>query len=72
MNTNWADLNRDGRRLERLIKWCESNLETELDLGRKFGYFDRLLKATHEKREIVDIVLGVKKLRKEAEKLFVK
>ncbi len=66
MNTSWADLNKDGRRLERIIKQMDTKMKLYPDL--ELAYLDRLLKCTHEKREIVEIVFSVKKLVKKLEK----
>ena len=66
MNTNWADLNRDGRRLERIIKLMETKMKDNPQL--ELSYIDRLIKLTHEKKEIVDTVMGVKKLVRKLEK----
>ena len=64
--TNWSDLNRDGRRLEAIIKQMNTKywklVDTKPELA--FTYFDRILKATHEKVAISNIVLGVKQLLK--------
>jgi hypothetical protein len=68
-NAIWSDLNRDGRRLERIIKHMETKSDNEADIDTYFSYIDRLLKATHEKVLIVDRVLAVKKILREAEKL---
>jgi len=80
-NAIWSDLNRDGRRLERIIKDMHTkmypteedkdgniiNIDIPTDLF--FSYLDRLLKSTHEKVLIVDRVLAVKKILREADKL---
>ena len=63
-NTKWSDLNRDGRRLEAIIKDMNTKYWKEPNIDIKFAYSDRLLKATHEKALIADRVLGVKKLLK--------
>ena len=63
-NTKWSDLNRDGRRLEAIIKDMNTKYWKEPNIDIKFAYADRLLKATHEKALIADRVLGVKKLLK--------
>jgi len=68
MPTKWSDLNRDGRRLEGLIKHMNSKFWNEKDIEIQFSYIDRLIRLTHQKMLIVDRVLGVKKLLQEAEK----
>ena len=74
-NNTWTNLNQDGRRLERIIKLCETNitkamgnnsLQTDHDLV--LAYIDRLIKATTQKTHVVDLVLGISHLRKVAEK----
>ena len=70
MNTNWADLNRDGRRLERIIKLMETRMKSEP--VAELAYLDRLIKLTHEKREVVETVMGVKKLVRKLEKTYAK
>jgi len=74
-NNTWTNLNNDGRRLERIIKLCETNiikamgvepLPTDHDLV--LAYIDRLVKATTQKTHVVDLVLGISHLRKVAEK----
>lgn len=66
MNTKWADLNKDGRRLERIIKQMETKMNMYPNL--ELAYIDRIVKLTHEKIEVVCIVTGVKKLVKKLEK----
>ena len=68
MNTNWADLSRDGRRLERIIKDMDTkqkNTENNEDL--KIKYIDTLIKITNQKVHIAEIVLNVKRLVQFAE-----
>ena len=64
MRTKWSDLNRDGRRLEAIIRDMNTKYWTIQDPELKLAYADRLLKATHEKVVISDRVLGVQKLLK--------
>ena len=61
--TNWSDLNRDGRRLEAIIKDMNTKYWKAND-DMKLAFLDRLLKATKQKAEIADRVLGVKQLLK--------
>lgn len=80
MNTSWADLNKDGVRLEKLIKICVANIEYEvrkavdtkqpLDDARVLGYMDRVGKLTAIKKDISDLVLGVNKMLRKAQKLY--
>jgi hypothetical protein len=67
-NTSWADLNIDGRRLEKIIKDMNAKQEKESDFNLRFAYIDRLIKATNTKVNIAEIVLNVKRILKEAEK----
>jgi len=74
-NTSWADLNRDGRRLERMIKICEANIDSERakptpELNRIWGYMDRLSRFTTNKKDIADIVLGLNKIIRKAKPII--
>ena len=69
---SWTNLNADGRRLERIIKLCETNISTYtskdvIDHDIILAYIDRLIKATATKQKIVDLVLGISHMRKIAE-----
>ena len=68
MNQNWTDLNKDGRRLNRIIRQLESKIKNESNDEMKLAYIDRIIKCTHEKSQLAQIVLGVKELLKEAKK----
>ena len=75
-NTSWADLNRDGRRLEKLIKMCEGMVETEAkktpsEDNRIWGYMDRISKFTSNKKEIADMVLGINKILRKSRKTVI-
>lgn len=63
-NTKWSDLNRDGRRLEGIIKDMNTKYYKEQNIDIKMAYADRLLKATATKAKIAEVVLGVKELLK--------
>ena len=74
-NNSWTNLNNDGRRLERIIKLCETNISkamgdnpTQADHDLVLAYIDRLVKATTQKSHVVDLVMGISHLRKIAEK----
>jgi hypothetical protein len=74
-NNTWTNLNNDGRRLERIIKLCETNISkamgdnpSQTDHDLVLAYIDRLVKATTQKTHVVDLVLGISHLRKVAEK----
>ena len=65
MATQWYDLNKDGRRLESIIrqmhtrmKMCE--LDNQEQLAKYFAYADRLIRATSQKHSIAETVLNVK------------
>ena len=68
MDQNWTDLNKDGHRLNRIIRQLESKIKNETNDEMNLAYIDRLLKATHEKSQLAQIVLGVKEILKEAKK----
>jgi len=67
-NTSWADLNKDGRRLERIIKDMDTKQKKTTDTDLQFAYIDRLIKCTNSKVNIAEIVLNVKATLKEAKK----
>ena len=70
-SNTWTNLNSDGRRLERIIKLCETNIGTHLKSNNHdlaLAYIDRLVRATTQKSHVVDLVLGISHLRKMAEK----
>lgn len=69
VKNHWSNLNSDGRRLERIIKLCETNIVNNKDTDDLvLAYMDRLIKATNQKAHIADLVLGISHLRKVAEK----
>ena len=61
-------MNKDGRRLNRIIRQLETRLKNETKDEMKLAYIDRILKCTHEKSQLAQIVLGVKEALKEAKK----
>lgn len=78
-NVKWTDLNIDGRRLDTIIKQCYTKCQTprkkrgaeglcrpDLPEDIKLAYMDRLIKATLAKHRLIETVLGVKQLLKEA------
>ena len=70
-NTGWSDLNNDGRRLERILKSCESQANTYFEKGNYemyFSFIDRIIKVTPVKATIARYVLGVDELLKDAKK----
>jgi len=71
---SWTNLNLDGRRMDRIIKLCETMIRKETDKGDDkldndiiLAYIDRLIKSTHQKERLTDLVLGISHLRKLAE-----
>ena len=71
---DWTDLNRDGKRLERLIKMLDKRVNPSRKLKNppppltdeeKLVHIDRIIKLTHEKKAIIECVLGVKDLLRE-------
>ena len=73
VKTAWTDLDQDGRRMNRTIKFCETMIEKyskEGDSDLTLAYIDRLIKASHHKIQITDMVLGIKMIRKLAEKKY--
>lgn len=66
--TDWSDLNRDGRRLESIIKHCYTKFKKEKDPILALAYVDRINKTTQNKAEIAKIVLRVREIIKDAEK----
>jgi len=70
--SSWLNLNADGRRLERIIKLCETNIAKALDEDPPnhdlvLAYIDRFIKTEAQKVRVVDLVLGISHLRKLAE-----
>ena len=64
VTTAWSDLNKDGRRLESLLKEMNTKFwKADNDL-MQLAYVDRIIKATHEKVAIANSVLAVKQLLK--------
>ena len=64
VTTAWSDLNKDGRRLEALLKEMNTKFWLEKDPSMQLSYIDRIIKATHEKVAIANSVLAVKQLLK--------
>ena len=60
---NWTDLNRDGKRLDKVIKICYRRIidsTEQSDPNVILGYINALNRTTHEKTNLVTTVLGVK------------
>jgi hypothetical protein len=64
---NWTDLNRDGRRMDRIMKLCMGKfLNQEISDELRLAYVDRVLKCTEIKHRLAKTVLGVDEVLKEA------
>jgi len=68
MSDNWLDLYKDGRRLNRIIRQMETRLKNKTDDDICLALIDRIIKCTHEKAQIVNVVLGVKEVLKESKR----
>jgi len=68
MEQNWTDLNKDGRRLNRIIRQLETKIKNEQNDEMKLAYIDRIIKCTHEKVQIAHVILGVNEILKESRK----
>lgn len=68
-NTEWSDLNKDGRRLEKIILQMDTKIaKIKNNDDLKLAYIDRLIKATHTKAGIAETVLNVRNILKAAQK----
>ena len=67
-NTEWSDLNKDGRRLEKIILQMDTKIAKTKNDDLKLAYIDRLIKATHVKAGIAETVLNVRNILKAAQK----
>ena len=65
-NTKWSDLNKDGRRVEGIIKQMNTVFWTQIEKNPDLAlsYVDRIVKLEQVKTQLVDRVLGVKKMLK--------
>jgi hypothetical protein len=57
--------------MNRIIKMCETSAANHFASGDHdltLAYLDRLIKATHQKERLADLVMGISHLRKIAEK----
>jgi len=71
MTNAWHDIYTDGRRLEKTIRFCETMIfKKNIDEQLKLSYIDRMIKATRQKVEIVDKVLGVEFMVKGYERKY--
>lgn len=67
-NTIWSDLNKDGQRLDKIIKHMDTKQKKETNLNLQFAYIDRLIKATNQKVSLAYKVLEVERLLKLSKK----
>jgi len=71
MTNSWDDIYTDGRRLEKIIKFCETMIfKKDTDEQLKLSYIDRMIKATHQKVEIVKIDHGLQHYVTEGRRLY--
>jgi hypothetical protein len=69
LKQNWTDLNKDGRRMDQIIRKCMTEFKKEEDMyERRLAFLDRLLKATQTKERLAITVLGVRTVLEEAKK----
>lgn len=68
--TGWLDIDVDGRRLERIIKLCETMITKYMtnDNDLVLAYIDRLVKASSQKAHMQDMALNINMLIRLAEK----
>jgi len=61
---DWTNLAEDGRRLNKVIHFCDAVIFDKRNKGLskdlKLAYIDRLIKATESKSKLVEIVFGIK------------
>ncbi|KAF6244333.1 hypothetical protein [Nitrosopumilus sp. b2] len=60
MNQNWADLNKDGRCIERHLRMLDRKLKKTTDPEIIIKYCNSICYLTSSKIELVSIVLGIK------------
>jgi len=72
MSRQWADLDCDGRRLNRIIRILETKLKKTEDDDKTIKYGNSIAYLTSKKVEIADRVLGVSHLVKKLEKKYEK
>ena len=73
VRTAWMDIDQQGRRMQRIVKLCESMIEKELkkkdaDHDLILAYMDRLVKSSHHQSQLTDMNLKLNMLVKLAEK----
>lgn len=69
MKQNWTDLNKDGRRMDKIIKSCLTEYnKKDKEYEYRLAFLDRLLKCTTIKEKLARTVLGVDEVLAEAKK----
>jgi hypothetical protein len=69
LKQNWTDLNKDGRRMDKIIRKCMTEFgRKENNHDTRLAYVDRVIKATQTKERLAMNVLGVKQALEEAKK----
>ena len=58
-HTRWTDLYRDGRRIDRIIRYIETKMKKATEDDKIIKYANSIGFLTSKKIEIVDLVLGV-------------
>ena len=73
MGASWTDLRVDGKRLDRIIKMCETLANDHKDTpSLQMAYMDRLIKAENTKINLAELVLRVDLTLKEIQKIVPK
>ena len=72
---HWTDLDVQGRRMNKTVKLCETMIanllkEEDKDHDLIMAYIDRMVKTSHHQSQLTDMVLGVKLIRRLAEKKY--
>ena len=70
MIRNWTDIDKDGRRLDRLLRLLERKLKKTTEDDKIIKYCNSICYITSKKIELVNIVLGISHLRKKSDKQF--
>lgn len=74
---DWTDLNRDGRKMNKILNMCYTRITPRTVKGQKkvlpaddiiLGYIAAICRLTHEKTNLVTTVLGVKQALEEYKK----
>ncbi len=70
MIRNWTDIDKDGRRLDRILRLLERKLKKTTEDDKIIRYCNSICYITSKKLELVNIVLGVRELIKQGEKKY--